>query len=263
MRPLLSILGLIGAMSLLTPPVYAELYPAVPDYAKMAKQIGGGGLSSHKTAAGFLFCATALCNTLSPPAPVGPKGEGMEVSLHSVRLAKGGPIYEVECSEGPSGDPACAFHEAPTPLKHRTERVKREPVPLLGEAFIIPGDGCLYVVQYWNATHTSRQKYCPDKSHNLALEGPSLSYAGIQGSAKADIALYEAPDKGAKAFHTIKAEGFVEVVLATRDKSDPSNVSSEWYLLKDKFGLVGWASQEQLQVTQGGSLVKGLGFQGD
>lgn len=260
MRTLLNMLPLVGAISLLTPQAYAEPYPVEPNYVKMAKQVGSSVLSSQKTAAGFLFCANTLCDTLRPSAPADPEG-GVETSLHSIRLVKNGPIYQTECTEGASTDPGCTFYEASSPLEYGIERDKRQPISLWGEAFIVPGDGCLYVVQFWNATHTSRQKYCPDKTHKLALEGPSLSYAGIQGNAKADIVLYEAPDKGAKAFHTIRAKSFVEVVLATRDKSDQYAV--EWYLLKDRFGLVGWASSEQLKVTQGDSLIKGLGFQGD
>lgn len=246
-----------GGIGLVAGPAYAE-YPPVPNYSQMAKQVRGSGLNTLKTAAGSLFCAGTLCTTTKPYDPQeGPP----DLSLHTMRLARGGAAYQIACDGTTDGN--CTFYMAPAPIEFGKARDKFNPVTIYGEAFIAPGDGCLYVVQYWNATHTSRQKYCPDKAHKLTLEGPELSYAGIQGSAKADIVLYESPDKGAKAFHTIKAKSFVEVVVATRTKAEQLQGPAEWYLLKDKFGLVGWASSEQLQVTQGDSLVRGLGFQGD
>ncbi len=71
MRRLSILLALLGTISVT--PAHADTsispYPGVEDYTRMARQVIQGELDTLEEAGGWLFCATALCNTLRGPAP--------------------------------------------------------------------------------------------------------------------------------------------------------------------------------------------------
>jgi hypothetical protein len=145
-----------------------------------------------------------------------------------VKLEPGDKDYLVlRCDSGGSNDPQCVLSAAQDPEK--------QGVAIPGTLFVIPGDGCVYSGGHTNNMFSARALTCR-KAGKLQPVAQPFSYAGFQSKALRKLTLYA--DKTKSGIVTTIAPGaFVEVVLQDGDN----------FLLRDGFGLTGWAALEQSQ----------------
>jgi hypothetical protein len=158
-----------------------------------------------------------------------------------VKLSADDKDYLVlRCDSGGSNDPQCVLSASQDPEK--------EGVTIPGTLFVIPGDGCVYSGGHTNNMFSARALTCR-KDGKLQPVAQPFSYAGFQSKALRKLTLYA--DKAKSGIVTTIAQGdFVEVVL--RD--------GELFLLRDAFGLTGWAALEQAQQA---TEIEGFFYNGD
>jgi hypothetical protein len=176
----------------------------------------------------------ALARTPKPPADE-PKyrkfyeeaGVYMAYPL-DVKLTAGDRDYlVVRCDSGGSNDPQCVFSASQDPEK--------DGVAIPGLVFVIPGDGCVYSAGHADTMFSVRALHCRAGGVLKTVDQP-FWYAGFRSKALRTLTLRGERDGGA-VVTTIAPGGFVEVVLQQGDD----------FLLRDRFGLTGWARLEQAQ----------------
>jgi hypothetical protein len=158
-----------------------------------------------------------------------------------VKLSPDDEDYLVlRCDSGGSNDPQCVLSASQDPEK--------EGVAIPGTLFVIPGDGCVYSAGHTNNMFSARALTCR-KDGKLQPVAQPFSYAGFQSKALRQLTLYA--DKQKSGIVTTIAPGaFVEVVLQDGDL----------FLLRDRFGLIGWAALEQ---SQQATDIEGFFYNGD
>jgi hypothetical protein len=158
-----------------------------------------------------------------------------------VKLKSGDKDYLVlRCDSGGSNDPQCVLSASQDP--------EQEGVAIPGTLFVIPGDGCVYSGGHTNNMFSARAVSCRQDGKLRPVAQP-FSYAGFQSKALRKLALY-ADKQNSGIVTTIAAGAFVEVVLQDGD----------FFLLRDAFGLTGWAKLEQ---TQQATDIEGFFYNGD
>ena len=157
-----------------------------------------------------------------------------------VKLKADQDYLVVRCDSGGSNDPQCVFSASQDP--------EQEGVAIPGLLFVIPGDGCVYSAGHTNNMFPARALHCR-KDGALQPVAQPFSYAGLQSKASRTLTLYA--DKQKSGIVTTVAPGaFVEVVLQEGDL----------FLLRDGFGLTGWAALEQGQQATD---IEGFFYNGD
>jgi hypothetical protein len=158
-----------------------------------------------------------------------------------VKLAAGDQDYLVlRCDSGGSNDPQCVLSASQNP--------EQPGVAIPGTLFVIPGDGCVYSAGHTNTMFSTRALHCRKEGMLQPIAQP-FSYAGFQAKALRKLSLYA--DKQKSGIVTTIAPGaFVEVVLQDGD----------FFLLRDRFGLTGWAALEQ---SQQATDIEGFFYNGD
>jgi hypothetical protein len=158
-----------------------------------------------------------------------------------VKLKAGDKDYlVVRCDSGGSNDPECVFSASQDPEK--------EGVAIPGVVFTIPGDGCVYSGGHTDNMFGARALHCLSGGVLKPVAQP-FSYAGFHSKALQKLTLMA--DKNASVVvTTIPAGGFVEVLLQDGDH----------FLLRDRFGLTGWAKLEQAQQA---TEIDGFFYNGD
>jgi hypothetical protein len=146
----------------------------------------------------------------------------------------------LRCDSGGSNDPQCVFSASQDPEK--------EGVAISGTLFFIPGDGCVYSGGHTNNMFSARALTCRMDGKLQPVAQP-FSYAGFQSKALRPLILY-ADKQNSGIVSTIAPGGFVEVVLQDGD----------FFLLRDGFGLTGWAKLEQAQQATD---IEGFFYNGD
>ncbi|HVO05069.1 MAG TPA: hypothetical protein VMT54_22930 [Candidatus Cybelea sp.] len=149
--------------------------------------------------------------------------------------------FVLRCDSGGSNDPQCVFSTSQNP---DTPGAK-----IAGTFFVIPGDGCVYSGGHNDNMFDARKLDCL-KDGNLQPVAQPFSYAGFRSKAMKRLALYS--DKNLSSLvTTIEPGAFVEVVLQDGD----------FFLLRDGFGLTGWAKLDQSQ--QNATEIEGFFYAGD
>jgi hypothetical protein len=158
-----------------------------------------------------------------------------------VKLSADDKDYLVlRCDSGGSNDPQCVFSASQDPEQPGAE------IP--GTLFVIPGDGCVYSGGHTNNMFSARALYCRKDGALKPVVQP-FSYAGFQSKALRKLTLYADKQKTG-IVTTIASGGFVEVVLQDGD----------FFLLRDSFGLTGWAALENSQQAVD---IEGFFYNGD
>jgi hypothetical protein len=158
-----------------------------------------------------------------------------------VKLSAGDKDYLVlRCDSGGSNDPQCVFSASQDP--------EQPGVAIPGTLFVIPGDGCVYSGGHTNNMFSARALTCR-KDGKLQPVAQPFSFAGFQSKALRKLTLYADKQKS-DIVTTIAPGGFVEVVLQDGDV----------FLLRDGFGLTGWAT---LEFSQQASDIEGFFYNGD
>jgi hypothetical protein len=157
-----------------------------------------------------------------------------------VKLKPDQDYLVVRCDSGGSNDPQCVFSASQDPEK--------EGVAIPGLLFVIPGDGCVYSGGHTNNMFAARALHCL-KDGVLQPVNQPFSYAGFRSKALRPLTLYADKQKSG-IVTTIPAGGPVEVVLQDGD----------FFLLRDRFGLTGWAALEQ---SQQATDIEGFFYNGD
>jgi hypothetical protein len=158
-----------------------------------------------------------------------------------VKLSPDDKDYLVlRCDSGGSNDPQCVLSASQDPDK--------EGVAIPGTLFVIPGDGCVYSGGHTNNMFSARALTCR-KDGKLQQVAQPFSYAGFQSKALRKLTLYADKQKSG-IVTTISKGDFVEVVLQDGD----------FFLLRDAFGLLGWAALEQ---SQQATDIEGFFYNGD
>jgi hypothetical protein len=146
----------------------------------------------------------------------------------------------LRCDSGGSNDPQCVFSASQDP--------DTPGVAIPGTLFVIPGDGCVYSGGHTNNMFSARALYCR-KGAALQPVAQPFSYAGFQSKALRKLTLYADKQKSG-IVTTIAPGGFVEVVLQ----------DSDLFLVRDGFGLTGWAA---LEISQQAVDIDGFFYNGD
>lgn len=144
------------------------------------------------------------------------------------------------CDAGPSGDPSCTFGVPGDPEKSTS---------LPGLRFAIPGDGCVYASGHANSYFPERRKYCLTKSGDLAEVMQPALYVGLKSKALRPVTLYSERSLQTVVAR-IEAKEAIEVLL----------LQDDLYLVRDAFGLIGWA---KIEAEQKAVDVDGLFYAGD
>jgi hypothetical protein len=144
-----------------------------------------------------------------------------------VKLKADQDFLVLRCDSGGSNDPQCVFSASQDP--------EQEGVAIPGLLFVMPGDGCVYSAGHTNTMFSARALHCL-KDGKLQPVNQPFSYAGFRSKALRPLTLYADKQKSG-IVTTIASGGFVEVVLQ----------DGEFFLLRDGFGLTGWAALEQGQ----------------
>jgi hypothetical protein len=163
------------------------------------------------------------------------------VYVADVKLkAEDADYHVLRCDSGGSDDPQCVLSASQDP--------EQEGTAIPGTLFIIPGDGCVYSGGHTNNMFSARALTCR-KDGKLQPVAQPFSYAGFRSKALRKLTLY-ADKENSGIVTTIAPGGFVEVVLQDGD----------FFLLRDGFGLTGWAKLEQAQEATD---IEGFFYYGD
>jgi hypothetical protein len=158
-----------------------------------------------------------------------------------VKLSADDKDYLVlRCDSGGSNDPQCVFSVSQDP--------DQPGVAIPGTLFVIPGDGCVYSGGHTDNMFSARALHCR-KGAELQPVGQPFAYAGFQSRALRKLTLYADKQKSG-IVTTIAPGGFVQVVLQDGD----------FFLLRDRFGLTGWAALEN---SQQATDIEGFFYNGD
>lgn len=186
-------------------------------------------------------------------------GEGADIHVDypfNVKLSEKDTLYfYVLCDAGFSGDPRCRLKDTrcPTPRSDNVEC----PLTMVGEDLTIPGDGCVYDSRNANDYFNRRERVCLVDGKFVKTPQP-FYYVGLKTITQVAIQLFT-DEKLTQPLSKIGAYEEVEVVL-TSYVSAASD--SSVYLLRDAYGIVGWAKVKPVGQDDTGD-IKGLLFHGD
>lgn len=141
------------------------------------------------------------------------------------RLAAADPQgYEVRYDGGPSCDPTFSLWKEGA----------AEPIGEFGgDHLVLPGNGFLYVIRRSNRSFEGREKW-------QLLDGalsevvPSHYYVGLDTHTRRALSLLQAPTPGSAAIAALPAGESVRIVV------QQVIGSRDWYLVRSRFGLLGW-----------------------
>jgi hypothetical protein len=157
-----------------------------------------------------------------------------------VKLKADQDFLVVRCDSGGSNDPQCVFSASQNP--------EMEGVAIPGVLFVIPGDGCIYSNGHTDNMFAARAIHCLRDGKLQQIAQP-FNYAGLKSKALRKLTLYADKQKSG-IVTTIEPGAFVEVLLQDGD----------FFLLRDAFGLLGWAALEQ---SQQATDIDGFFYNGD
>lgn len=200
--------------------------------AEVAKNFPSKNLIRITTGANVLYCLPGACTptkfTVEEAKEKWPEESLKEVwTTHDIILKKGMKPLKLSCDG--IQDPWCSVGK----------------VGLYAELLVIPGDGCLYSTQEGDADHIVRRKYCLEKGE-LTEQRQPFSYVGLRTKTNVRIEMRSTMNDATRPNHYIKAGQFVEVLLATNRKDEDGFSASDWYLVRDSFGITGWISSKTL-----------------
>ena len=155
--------------------------------------------------------------------------------------------YFLIFSQGPSCDPEFAFYDI---------SASKFVGGLPGVELFIPGNGKFYASGHFNALFNIKRKYVFDGKKFEEVK-PEFYYVGLKTKTLKNIKLFS-DESLTQVIADLPSNYGIEVLVAKR----PENFTLEWkYLVKTKFGLVGWTiiKGEQFKSTD----VDGIYFKGD
>jgi hypothetical protein len=142
-------------------------------------------------------------------------------------------IYALVCDSGGSADPSCKLYDG-VPSQHAKPKFSAP-----GLAFIVPGDGCIYVAGHTDNMYDTRLKFCEAAGELKEVSQP-FHYVGIKSEALHDLDVYS--DRALKQKNgVVRTSAFVEILV------DDHGV----YLIRDEFGITGWLKVDGLKGCMG------------
>lgn len=136
--------------------------------------------------------------------------------------------YRVIYDDGPSCDPTFTVYRdgASEPLGS-----------FGGEQLIVPGNGYLYVIRRSNRSYEGREKW-EIRDGALVEVAQPLRYVGLPSRTLKAISLRQTQAEGATVLAQVPAGETVTIVAHQED----SDSGRDWYLVRTRFGLLGWIS---------------------
>lgn len=136
--------------------------------------------------------------------------------------------YRVVYDDGPSCDPSFTVYREGA----------SEPLGSFGgEHLIVPGNGFLYVIRRSNRSYEGREKW-EIRDGALVEVAQPLRYVGVQSRTLKAIALRQTQAEDATVLAQVPAGDTVTIVAHQED----SHSGRDWYLVRTRFGLLGWIS---------------------
>jgi hypothetical protein len=164
------------------------------------------------------------------------------VYVTDLKLKADDTEYRVmRCDSGGSDDPQCVIATTQDP--------NGPGVAIPGRLFVIPGDGCVYSAGHTDNMFDTRAVHCLVGAELRPVAQP-FNYAGFKSKALKELTLYSDKTASSAVTRIAKAQ-FVEVVLQDGD----------WFLLRSRFGLTGWA--KLATDTQTATEIEGFYYAGD
>lgn len=145
--------------------------------------------------------------------------------MMKTKLQKNGEDYIIIHSPGPSGDPAFMIF--------KNNKDKERVTSIAGNKLYIPGNGNVYAEGNTFSNIKARKKYTLRNGKIEEVKQP-FYYAGMKTTTKTPIKLY-ASQKLKQEVASLPSGYPIELVL---------EASNHMYLIKTKFGLVGWKKVE-------------------
>ncbi|WP_411895223.1 hypothetical protein [Winogradskyella sp. A2] len=146
-------------------------------------------------------------------------------------------------SEGQSDDPQLI-------IEHKTKII----LNVIGDKFHFRGKS-LYVEGYSNNLFDKKRKFIFENGKFNEVKQP-LYFVGIKGKLKRNIKIHETKDL-TSIVATLPKNYPIEIVMAEFNEND----IAEYFLVKTKFGLLGWLKIEM--DDENGGLMDGFYFHGD
>ncbi len=167
--------------------------------------------------------------------------------------------FRVLCDGGLSADPFCKLNDEACGNDLFTQTCKLQLDGLRN--ITIPGDGCVYSHGNANDNFDRHVQYCLKEDKFVETEQP-FHAVGLKSEALAPITLYA--DKAlTRPSGRIDKGRPVEIILT---ESHLNNVPLEYfslYLVKNEYGILGWAKLKEGIQNNDNADVKGLYFNGD
>jgi hypothetical protein len=223
----------------------------------MSRLAKARNLETFDAGGGKLLCAPGLCKTLRSTGPWGYADGGINESEHAIHLKKNGPLINIECDDGASGDSSCTpFHDDPT---------KPAGAAIPANWVVVPGDGCLYATQNDDAYFAETRKYCPDNSEALREQPQPLLDVDRVTTANFPLALF--PDKNSTTSLATVPPGELFTILLAENTG--TGAKPKWILVKSELGIVGWVETDNVREVCGDNksdnpkVIAGFCFHGD
>ena len=202
---------------------------SAPVVAADLPDIGFAGLTAHT----FESQCFGPRSVHFDPALAQPMNDFEEIPEHpaggyrtvlSGRLVAGGTPYTLRYDDGPSCDPTFSLWPEGAD----------EPIGEFGgDHVVIPGNGFLYVIRRSNRSFEGREKWAIHKGALVEVT-QSHYYVGVTTPTLKPAVLLQQPEAGSSVIANVpKSEKVLVVVQQTVDGRD-------WYLVRTRFGLVGW-----------------------
>jgi hypothetical protein len=135
--------------------------------------------------------------------------------------------YRIEYDDGASCDPEFSvwLEGAPEPIGY-----------VSGEHLVLPGNGFLYVIRRSNRSFEGREKWQIKEGALVEVE-QALRYVGLSTRTLKAVALHQTEMPDSPVIANVPAGETVTVVVQRSDDQ-----GRDWYLVRSRFGLVGWTS---------------------
>lgn len=134
--------------------------------------------------------------------------------------------FELRYDDGPSCDPTFTLWR----------KGADEPIGEFGgDHVVVPGNGFLYVIRRSNRSFEGREKWAIHKGELVEIAQPQY-YVGVSTATLKPVVLLQQPQAGATVMANVpKGESVLVVLQQSVDGQD-------WYLLRTRFGLLGWTA---------------------